>query len=106
MLEVRAVFLQRALYNFTTKLRTRVSSSHHFPARTFQNRIMNLITNAQRGPAITSRRLNEHALERRVQQNLSVQHRVVRDATGEPEIRHTSLLVQMIQDMKPNFFES
>src|SRR5215217_4195726 len=70
-----------------------------------KNFIVDLIANAQRRPAISGRRLNEDTLERRVQQVLSVHHRVVSDAACEAQIRQSSLLVQMIQNMEANLFK-
>src|SRR5215212_5710372 len=70
-----------------------------------KNAMVDLIASAQRRPAISRRRLNEDTLERRVQQELSVHHRVVSDAACEAQIRQPSLLVQMIQNMEANLFE-
>src|SRR6478672_5531400 len=67
---------------------------------------MDFITNAECCTAVARSRLHIHATEWCVEQNLSVHYGVVSDPTGESKISQTRLLMEVVQDVKTNFFKS
>ena len=67
---------------------------------------MDFVANAERGAAVARGRLHIDASKRRVQKNLAVHDRVVSNAARKTQIRQSCFCVQMIQNVKTNFFES
>src|ERR1041385_3781092 len=106
VLECQSALIERLANAITLKLRAGVSAHHRFRASLSEHMVVQVITNAERRSTVTRGGLNKDPLERRVQQNLSVHHRVVSDTAGQAEIRQTSLLVQMIQHNKGDLFQS
>src|SRR6185369_9123943 len=62
--------------------------------------------NTERRATIAGRRLNEDTLERRVQEYLAVHYRVVGDTACKPEISQACALVEIVQNMKCDFFKT
>src|SRR5262249_7734098 len=67
--------------------------------------VIDLVTNSERRAAVARRRLHKHAAKRRMQQNLSVHHRVVGHAARQSQVSQARLLMQKTQYMERDFFE-
>ena len=67
---------------------------------------MNVVTNSYRCPRISGRRLYENFFERRMQRDFPIHYRIQCDAAGQTELIQLRFLVELIENVKANFFES